>query len=267
MCAILRSAFVRNRELSLELARREINERYAASMLGALWALLTPLATMGILVGLFAFVFPVRYGGDTTPWTGAALILSGLVPWLAVVDVATRAPSVFVSQRSLVRQVVFPIEVLPARTVLTAIVPWAIGTAVMFIVTLASVGLQWSLLLLPLLWVLEFAGLLGICFLLASLGAWMRDLREFVGILANIGLYAAPILLLPATIASLPRAAQIVLALNPFSHMVWCYHDAVVHGCFEHFASWIVFPLSCVIALLLGTALFARARHSLAEVL
>ena len=265
--AILRSVSSRHRELVLELARREIAERYAGSALGAAWAVLTPLVTMGVYVGLFAFVFPVRLGDGGSPWMGAALILAGLVPWLAFVDVATRAPSIFVAQRALVRQVVFPIEALPARAVASSLVTWGVGTAIALIVALAAVGPKATWLLLPVLWAFQLLAMFGAACFLATLGAWMRDLREIVSILANIGLYAAPILLLPATIAILPRAAQWLVAINPFSHMVWCYHDAIVLGRFEHPASWIVFPLASIAALVGGTALFTRARANIAEVL
>ena len=265
--AILRSVALRHRELVLELARREIAERYAGSALGALWAVLTPLVTMAVYVGLFAFVFPVRFGDDSSPWTGAALILSGLVPWLAFVDVATRAPSIFVSQRALVRQVVFPIEVLPARAVASSLVTWAVGTIVALGVAVAAVGVKPSWALLPALWALQLLAMFGAACFLATLGAWMRDLREVVSILSNIGLYIAPILLLPATIAILPRAAHWVIAANPFSHMVWCYHDAVVAGRFDHPESWIAFPVTALAAFVGGTVVFARARANIAEVL
>jgi lipopolysaccharide transport system permease protein len=109
--------------------------------------------------------------------------------------------------------------------------------------------------------------MLGICFLLASLGAWIRDLREFIGILANIGLYAAPILFLPATMDAFPRAVRYAFYANPFSHMVWCYQDAIAFGHFEHPASWIVFPICALGVALIGTVLFDRVRHSLPEVL
>ncbi|MFM2164865.1 MAG: hypothetical protein RL325_1302 [Planctomycetota bacterium] len=264
---ILRSVFARHGGLTYELARREVAERYAGSALGALWAVLTPMVTMAVYVGLFAFVFPVRLGVEGSPWEGAALILAGLVPWLAVVDVATRAPLVFVSQRSLVRQVVFPIEVLPARAVAASIVPWAVGTAVSLSVALAATGPKPTMLLLPLLWLVQAAGMLGICYLVASAGAGIRDLREIVAIVANLGLYAGPMLLLPQTIASLPGAVQWVIDLNPFSHMAWCYHDTVILGEFAHPWSWLVFPASALLALAVGAAVFARLRFALAEVL
>ena len=264
---VLRSVFVRHAELTYELSRREISERYAGSALGVLWAVLTPLITMAVYVGLFAFVFPVRLGAEGSPSEGASLILSGLVPWLAVVDVVTRSPLVFVSQRSLVRQVVFPIEVLPARVIAAALVPWCVGTIVSLAVALASVGPKPTLLLLPVLWLTQIAGMLGLAYFVATIGAGFRDLREVVAILANLGLYAGPILLLPALIDSLPTFARVGMQLNPFSHMVWCYHDAITYGSIQHPVSWLVFPLIALGMLALGVAVFDRLRLKLAEVL
>lgn len=264
--SIVRSILGRNRELTFELARREVLERYAGSALGGAWSLLAPLLTMALYVFLFGFVFPARFGSQGSPWPGAALILAALVPWLALVEVATRAPAVFTSQRSLVRQVVFPIEVLPARLVAATLVPWAVGIAVSLAVAVAAGGVKATMLLLPALWALQALGMLGLALLLAPLGAWLRDTKDVVAFLASAGLFAAPILLLPATIESLPRAVQVALLLNPATHMALVHRDALVAGSFEHPASWIVFPATCLALLAVGSAVFARARHAIAEV-
>jgi lipopolysaccharide transport system permease protein len=133
-------------------------------------------------------------------------------------------------------------------------------------VAAGAVGIKPTWMLVPLLWLFEILAMFGVTCFLATLGAWMRDIREIVSILGNIGLYVAPILLLPATISSLPSAAQWLIAINPFSHMVWCYHDAVVLGRIEHPISWFVFPITAIAALVGGTIVLARARANIAEV-
>ncbi|MEY4822834.1 MAG: hypothetical protein RLY72_2486 [Planctomycetota bacterium] len=264
---ILRSIFGRNRELVFELARREVLERYAGAALGSIWAVLTPLLTMGIYVGLVAFVFPVRYGDSSSPWMGAALILSGLVPWITLADCSTRATGLLVGHRALVRQVVFPIEALPAKTVAACLVSQLVGTVVGLGIALVAVGPSPMQLLLPALWITQLALMLGITLLLASLGVWLRDLREIVGFLANIGLYVAPIILLPSLISGLPRAARWVIAANPVSHMVWCFHDATVLHEFAHPWSWLVFPVVALAALIAGAVLFNRLKPAMGEAL
>ena len=264
---LLRSVLARHRELVFELARREVLERYAGNALGSVWAVLTPLLTMAIYVGLFGFVFPARFGTDATPWLAAALILSGLVPWVAVADCATRAPSILLAHRALVRQVVFPVEALPAKSVLACLVPQIVGTVVGLTIALIVAGASWMLLLLPLLWVVQVAFMFGIMLTLCTLGVWLRDLREIVTFLANIGLYVAPILLLPQVIEGLPRPAKWLIASNPCSHMVWCFHDAVVYQRFEHPWSWLVFPVVAFTILVVGAKLFTKLKPAMGEAL
>ncbi len=262
---ILRSILGRNRELVFELARREVTERYAGTALGSVWAFVTPLLTMAIYVGLFAFVFPVRLGEGGSPWLGAALILSGIVPWITFADCATRAPGVLLGHRALVRQVVFPIEVLPAKTVAACLVPQLVGTMVGLTIACATAGLSWTQLLLPLLWVIQIMLMFGVMLLLSTLGVWLRDLREIVSFLANIGLYVAPIILLPQIIAGLPTLARAAISANPFSHMVWCFHDATVLHTFAHPWSWLVFPMFSVIVLVAGASVFTKLKPAMGE--
>ena len=264
---LLRSILSRHRELVFELARREVLERYAGNALGSVWAVLTPLLTMAIYVGLVGFVFPARFGGDESPWLAAALILSGLVPWIAVADCATRAPSTLLAHRALVRQVVFPVEALPAKSVLACLVPQIVGTVVGLTIALIVAGASWMLLLLPVLWLAQIAMMFGLMLVLSTLGVWLRDLREIVSFLANIGLYVAPILLLPQIINGLPRPAQWIIAANPVSHMVWCFQDTVVYQRFEHPWSWLVFPFVALTLLFVGAKLFTKLKPAMGEAL
>ena len=156
---------------------------------------------------------------------------------------------------------------LPAKSALACLVPQTVGTVVGLVIALIAAGPSPMLALLPLLWLVQFALMLGLMLLLATLGVWLRDLREVVSFLANLGLYIAPILLLPQVIDALPRAAAWAIAANPFSHMVWCFHDAVVHQRFAHPWSWLVFPVFAFGALGLGARLFTRLKPAMGEAL
>jgi lipopolysaccharide transport system permease protein len=251
----------------VELTLREIRERYAASVLGSGWAVIAPLLTMGVYVLLFGVVFPTRVPGSDTAWSGAALVLAALPPWLALADVLTRAPSAFTSNRSLVRQVVFPTEVLVARIATVTLVPWAIGSVISIGLAAWTHGFTAMMLLLPALWIVQFAGMLGIALLLAPAGAWIRDLKDMMAFLATIGLFLTPILFTPQTLERLPDPIRAAMTLNPCSHMAWVYRDALATGAFEHPASWIVFPVVSFVLLLSGALFFLHTRHAAAEVL
>ena len=97
----------------LELARRDIADRYVGQFLGMFWAVAHPLFMMGIYVFIFAFVFKVKIGDSLDiPRDYTVYILSGLIPWMAFQECMSKSCSAISANSSLVKQVVFPVEVL-----------------------------------------------------------------------------------------------------------------------------------------------------------
>jgi lipopolysaccharide transport system permease protein len=125
-------------------------------------------------------------------------------------------------------------------------------------------SLPWTMALVPLLFVLQLLGLIGLCCILGSVGAYFRDIREFMQILMVVGIYLMPIIYLPSMV---PELFQPVLYFNPFSYMVWCFQDAVYFGRLEHPVAWVVFPLSCLITFTIGYRVFRKLKPMLGNVL
>jgi lipopolysaccharide transport system permease protein len=125
-------------------------------------------------------------------------------------------------------------------------------------------AVPWTVLLLPLLFVLQVMGLVGICCVLAAVGAYFRDTREFVQIFAVVGIYLMPVVYLPTMV---PEMFRPVLYFNPFSYLVWCYQDACYFGRFEHPWAWVVFPVLCLAAFALGYRVFRKLKPMLGNVL
>src|SRR6185312_6179068 len=74
-------------------------------------------------------------------------LLSGMIPWLAVQDSLNKSTSVLVSNSRLVKQIVFPIEILPLKTVLASFVNQSICTVLLICYMAATSGLTPTLLL------------------------------------------------------------------------------------------------------------------------
>ena len=160
----------RHRRLAWEMAKRDITDRYAGQVAGSLWAIGHPLVMMGIYIFIFAFVFKVRVGGTRElPLDYTAYLLSGLIPWMALQESMMKGSTSITGNASLVKQVVFPIEILPVKGILSSMMTQLIATAILLVYTLVSHGsLFWTHLLLPVLFLLQFLGMAGICLLLAS---------------------------------------------------------------------------------------------------
>lgn len=121
----LAGTLTRHRDLVLEMARRELSDTYAGQALGTAWALLHPILRLAIFLFLFGVVFRV----DASTQPGAppdhtVFLLSGLIPWLAFSEVLSKASSLVHANANLVKQVVFPLEVLPVKSVLAAASDW-----------------------------------------------------------------------------------------------------------------------------------------------
>src|SRR5438876_11802602 len=68
-------------ELILSLARRELVARYKGSVLGIVWAVLTPVVMIAIFTIIFAGIFGARFGASNSHWDYALYLFCGLLPW------------------------------------------------------------------------------------------------------------------------------------------------------------------------------------------
>lgn len=256
----------RHRTLTIELTRRDIGERYAGQVLGSAWAIGHPLALMTIYVFVFAFVFKL----DVTSQPGMTLdyttyLLSGLIPWMAFQESMARGAVAVTGQANLVKQVVFPIEVLPIRGVLVSLVPQLVSTALLLIYVLVSAGtVQWTYVLLPVLIGFQALAMAGVSLFISSVGVYFRDLKDFVQVFSIACMYLMPVFYTPLNV---PALFKPVLFLNPFSHLIWCAQDVSYFGEIRHPLSWFVFPAFAVLAFCFGYRTFRRLKAMFGNVL
>lgn len=247
----------RHRDLVIEMARREIRSQYGGQALGSWWVVGHPLFQMLVYIVVFALIFKVRVGGTVEmPRDYITYLLSGLVPWLCAQQAVARGPTLMVSQANLVKQVVFPIEVLPAASVAVNLILLGVGLSVLLVYSLLRHGsLPPTVLLLPVLVLCLAAGMLGISYAFAAIGVFFRDLKDIVQVMVIAGVYMMPIFYLPEWV---PGPLKPLLYLNPFSYMGWCFQDAIYFGRFEHAGAWVVFSVGSFAVYGLGYRLFRR---------
>jgi lipopolysaccharide transport system permease protein len=254
------------RRLLIEMTRRELRSQYAGEALGVWWAIGHPLFLMGLYVFVFAVVFRVRMGDELRfPRDYPVYLLAGLVPWLAMQQLMSRATTMLTSNVGLVKQVVFPLEVLPATTVVLMMVGQTVGLAVLATYTLVRFGgLPVTYVLLPVLLGVQIVAALGVAFVLSSIGVFVRDLKDVVQVFLVSGVYLMPILYMPDWI---PAPLKPLLFLNPFSYMGWCFQDVLYFGRVEHPWAWAVFAAWGGLGFAGGYRLFNRLRPHFGNVL
>jgi lipopolysaccharide transport system permease protein len=256
----------RHRHLTLALARREITDRYAGQMLGLFWAVGHPLLLMAVYIFVFGVVFQMKVGGTfDLPLDYTVYILAGLIPWLAVSECLNKGSTLVTANANLVKQVVFPLEVLPVKGVIAACFPQVLCLALLVVYVFATIGyVPWTYALLPVLLLLQFFFINGLVFFLAALGTFFRDLKDFVQMFCVIGLYIMPVVYLPTMV---PEVFRPMLYANPFSYLIWCYQDVCYFGRLEHPWAWGVLVLLSAGAFALGYRLFHKLKPFFGNVL
>lgn len=255
-----------HRQLIYYMTYKELTDRYAGSNLGLIWTIIQPLFLVGFYAIIFTFIFKVQISTNSTPLQYGLYAIIGLIPWLSTSEGLTRSISSITSKSSLVKQAIFPIEILPVSTILTSFISLLVGLTIYLIIIFIFLPDQTSALMLALPIVIFFNFLLslGIAYLLAIAGVYFRDLNELITILLTVGIFITPILYLEN---SIPQPFQFIMQFNLIAHIIYVYRDVLFYGQINHPLSFIVFPVAAVIFFIAGFYSFKKVKHLFANVL
>lgn len=242
--------------------KRDIKSRYTGSLMGLFWAILGPLFTIALFYILFAHIFKVRIPELTSETGFFYYLLAGILPWLAISEGIARSTGVLVAHEQFLQKQVFPVEILPATTVIAALLPQLIGSLVL-IGLLVQAGLfqPRTLLLLPLLLGVQVSITLGLSMALSILAMHMRDLLHAIPLVLQFLFYITPILY---PLSMVPNEYRDLYLLNPFACLIMGYQNAFLG---THISPLI--PLALVLWTLLlgggGYMLFRVLKPTLGE--
>ncbi len=255
----------KHRSLIRTLVQRDILGRYRGSFGGVFWTLLNPLLLMLTYFFVFGVVLKARFANDNSTSGFALYFLAGMLPWLAFSEAAGRAPVVLHENKTLIKKVVFPLDILPVNTVIAGLVSEAFGLALFLIALLLIRGtVPLTALWLPVLIVPQLLFSVGIAWFLAALGAFVRDLAQINGFLLTLWFFLTPICY-PET--QVPPEAAGLLWLNPIYELVRGYRAVLLerHAPDWHMTAqlWAVGLLVC----LAGHAGYYKLRFTFADVI
>jgi lipopolysaccharide transport system permease protein len=256
----------KHRALCRELVRRDLSGAYASQALGSFWVIGHPLSLLAIYAFVFAVVLKVKIPtGDSLPRDYTNYILSGLVPWIAISQSLGRATTTLISQANMVKQVVFPIEILPMAGVISSLAPVVISMPVIVAYQLMShQSVPMTVLLAPLFLVALFLFMSGLAFILSTVTPFFRDIKDAVTVFLTAGVYLIPAFFLPSWV---PALFAPVIIFNPFSYPIWVCQDIFFFGYVAHPTAWIVFFCLALTLFAFGYRVFGRLKPYVANVL
>jgi lipopolysaccharide transport system permease protein len=242
---------VRLRDLTVHLAKRELDTTHRMTVLGWAWPLVRQLAQLAVLVFIFSKVLDL--GIDNYP----VFVFTGLIAWTWFAVGITSASSSLLAQRHLLFQARFPAVVLPVVALAVPLLDVLLALPLLLVLVAATEGLPWTVVLLPLLLAVQFVFMAGLAWIASALSVFFRDIPNLIGVVLMLLFYVTPIFY---GLRNLPAEFKGLLQINPLTTIVETYRALLLGDPLPgsgYLAA--VCVLSAVVAVV-GFALFQRVQ-------
>lgn len=258
----------RNRQLIVQMTKREVVGRYKGSAMGLAWSFFNPVFMLVVYTFVFSEIFKSRWGGiggDDSKTQFAVVLFVGMIVISLFSEVLNRAPGLILSNVNYVKKVVFPIEILPVIAMGAALFHSLVSLGVLLIAFALFNGyLHWTAIFIPLVLLPLVILTLGFAWMLASLGVFLRDVSQTIGIVTTVLMFLAPVFY---PITAVPERFRPFIMANPVTFIIEQAREVLIWG---HLPNWLGLALYTLVAIViawLGFALFQKARKGFADVL
>ncbi|MCK5663434.1 MAG: ABC transporter permease [Thiotrichaceae bacterium] len=248
------------------MTKREVIGRYRGSVLGIAWSFFNPLIMLAVYTVVFSTVFQAKWSVGSDSKTEFALVLFiGMIIHGVLAESMNNSPPLMLRNISYVKKVVFPLEILPLIVMgstlfhtLISLLVWSL----FFIVV--NVSFQWTAIFLPFVFLPLILFSLGVSWMLASLGVYIRDIGQMTSVLTTILLFLSPIFY-PAS--RLPEPYQTIIYFNPLTFVIEQAREVLMWG---NTPDWIGILIATIVGFSVawvGFAWFQKTRQGFADVL
>lgn len=249
---------VRHYTLIVQMARRDVASRYRGSFMGLFWSFFNPLLMLAVYTFVFGVIFKARWNVHASSHVAFALILfAGLNISTFFTECASRATTLIVENTNFVKKVVFPLESLSWSVLGAALFHLLVSTIALLVIELAATHqIPWTVVLFPIVVVAFVPFVAGVVWLLASLGVFLRDLKQAILIITPAMMFLAPILY-PLTM--IPDRFRSLMYLNPLTVIAIASQDVLFLG---QMPDWSDLGLYAAASALFAWGSFAWFQHT-----
>ncbi|RFC31577.1 MAG: lipopolysaccharide transport system permease protein [Candidatus Nitrotoga sp. MKT] len=265
--AALAKSLWRNRQLIVQMTKREVVGRYKGSVMGLAWSFFNPVFMLTVYTFVFSVIFKSRWGvgGEESKTQFAVVLFVGMIVHGLFAEVLNRAPSLILSNINYVKKVVFPLETLPIIAMGAALFHSFVSLGVLLAAFALFNGyLHWTVILAPLVLLPIVILTLGFAWMLASLGVFLRDVGQTIGITTTVMMFLSPVFY-PVT--ALPEGFRPWIMVNPLTFIIEQAREVLIWG---HPPDWVGLGIYSLVATLVawaGYAWFQKTRKGFADVL
>nr|CAD6601847.1 ABC transporter permease [arsenite-oxidising bacterium NT-25] len=255
-----------NRELYRRVLLRDIQSSFRGSALGLAWIVVIPL----VLVAIYTFVFGVVLNSTWIAATGSPfevplIFFTGLTVFGFFMEIIGRAPNYIRDNRIYVTKIIFPLDILGWVLVGTAFFKLCVNLLLLLGFLVFVTGrIPSGMLLLPFLLVPFVLLTLGIAWILAAIGAFVRDLSHVLQALGPIIMFLSPVFY---SVQQVPEMFQTPYFLNPLTYVLESLRNLLFFGQAFSIHSYIIYCGAAAVVFLAGFSFFQKLRPGFADVI
>ena len=256
-----------NRQLIAQMTRREVLGRYKGSALGLAWSFFNPVLMLAVYTFVFSVVFQMRWGlGEGESKTQFAVVLFvGMIVHGLLAEVLNRAPGLILGNVNYVKKVVFPLEILPVVSMGAALFHSLVSFGVLLLAFALFNGfLHWTAVLAPLVVLPLVILTLGLAWMLASLGVFLRDVGQTIGVVTTVMMFLAPVFY---PITAVPEELRPLMMANPLTFIIEQAREVLIWGRLPNWIGLGIYTLIATTVAWAGYAWFQKTRKGFADVI
>ncbi len=251
----------------MQMVWREVIGRYRGSIIGIFWSFINPVLMLGVYTFVFSVVFQTKWNvdiGSNKP-AFALVLFVGMIVHGLLAEVLIRAPNLILTNVNYVKKVIFPLEILPVVSLLSALFHTSVSVIVLlFASIILNDGLFWTVLLIPIVLLPLSILILGFAWILASLGVYLRDISQVIGVLTTILLFLAPVFF---PLSALPKEYRPVILANPLTFIIEQARKVLIFGHIPNWSGLGIYLLISLAVTWLGYFWFQKTRKGFSDVL
>ena len=239
---------------------RNIRARYQQSVMGGLWIVIQPLATVLIFSTIFTLFVPIDTGDVPYPIFSYVAV----VPWMLLANSLNDMTSSLIANMQLVTKIYFPREILPLSALLARLLDFVVAALILllliFYYQMPIYPIAWMA--LPVVFVIQVTFVLGLGLMLSAANVFYRDIGPLLTLVIQLWFYASPIIY---PITMVPERFRQFYFLNPMSGILTAYRDILLQG---RLPSTYLIPAAIIAAvvLLVGFSFFKRVEFQFADI-
>lgn len=253
----------RYRELFIILSWRDLSVRYKQTVIGILWAILRPVLTMVVFTVIFSRIAKLPSDGGA-PY--ALMVFAAMLPWSLFSNALSESSNSLIGNANLISKVYFPRMIVPAATIITALVDFLISLVILiFLMILYQFPPGWQILFLPFFVILALLSSLGPGLWITALNVKYRDFRYIIPFLVQFGLYVSPVGFSSNVI---PEKWRLLYSINPMVGVIDGFRWCILGGNSPIYLPGFVLSLTIISFFLwLGVSRFRKMEKTFADII